>query len=172
MGIRYTHEDSFTRCCRCRRGHDRGGRLRQGGRLQRSHWCYLRHRHPQQWGWDMRARQCTHARQQRRQQLLGVPEYGSPRILLFLSEPLEQRVGVRLGDRRTLGGVNAYQKYSISWQEGSATDQINVSANSYFDTLEQIVPSAAVGAQSFTAKAYKSGVLVYNVGCQLTLGTF
>ncbi len=73
---------------------------------------------------------------------------------------------------QTLGGANAYQKYSITWQEGSATDEITVSANSYFDTMMQIVPSAAVGAQGFTAKAYKSGVLVYDLSCQLTLGTF
>jgi hypothetical protein len=71
-----------------------------------------------------------------------------------------------------LSFANAYSHYAISWQEGAFTDEITVSANPWFDTLQQIVPSAAVGAQSFTAKGYRSGVLVYNLSCQLTLGSF
>lgn len=62
--------------------------------------------------------------------------------------------------------------YAITWQEGAAQDEMTVSANPFFDTLQQIVPSSPVGAQSFTAKAYKSGVLVYDLSCQLKLGTF
>jgi hypothetical protein len=79
------------------------------------------------------------------------------------------RVPLRNDD---ISRTDAYPHYPITWQEGAATDEITVSANAYFDTIMQIVPSAAVGAQSFTAKAYKSGVLVYNLSCQLTLGTF
>lgn len=73
--------------------------------------------------------------------------------------------------QRVTGG-NAYPRTSITWQEGDVQDEITVSANSYFDTLKQIVPSSPVGAQSFTANAYLSGVLVHNLTCQLTLGTF
>jgi len=71
-----------------------------------------------------------------------------------------------------ISAANAYPHYTISWQEGAAQDQITSTNNPYFDTLKQIVPSSPVGAQSFTANAYLSGVLKYNLSCQLTLGTF
>jgi hypothetical protein len=78
---------------------------------------------------------------------------------------------------QTTGGANSFQHYSLTWQEGSATDEITVSANPYFDTIKQIVPSAPVGAQSFQASFYLSGVLRYSFNsqfnnCLLTLGTF
>lgn len=78
---------------------------------------------------------------------------------------------------QTVGGANSYQHYSLTWQEGAATDEITVSANPYFDTIKQIVPSAAVGAQTFQANFYLSGVLRYSFNgqfnnCLLTLGTF
>jgi hypothetical protein len=79
------------------------------------------------------------------------------------------RIPLRSDD---ISKANAYPHYSISWQEGSLTDEITVGTNPYFDTLMSIVPSAAVGAQSFTAQGYKSGVHVYNVSCNLTLGSF
>jgi hypothetical protein len=80
-----------------------------------------------------------------------------------------ERIPLRSDD---ISEANAYPHYSVSWQEGSATDEITVGTNPYFDTLMSIVPSAAVGAQSFTASAYKSGVHVYTLTCNLTLGSF
>ncbi len=68
--------------------------------------------------------------------------------------------------------ANAFAHYSVTWQEGALTDEITVGTNPYFDTLKSIVPSAAVGAQNFTATAYKSGVAAYNLSCNLTLGSF
>lgn len=80
-----------------------------------------------------------------------------------------QRSPLRSDD---ISQANAYAHYPITWQEGSATDEITVSTNPYFDTLMSIVPSATVGAQSFTAQGYKSGVHVYTLSCNLTLGSF
>lgn len=71
-----------------------------------------------------------------------------------------------------ISASDAYLHYTITWQEGAAQDEMTSGGNPYFDTLKEIVPSAAVGAQSFTANAYLSGVLKYNLSCQLTLGTF
>ncbi len=79
------------------------------------------------------------------------------------------RIPLRSDD---ISKTNAFPHYSITWQEGAATDEITVTTNPYFDTLMSIVPSAAVGAQNFTAQAYKSGVHVYNLSCNLTLGSF
>jgi hypothetical protein len=62
--------------------------------------------------------------------------------------------------------------YSFTWQEGPGTNAITVSSSPDFDSLIDITPSAPTGAQSFTATEVKSGVHVFGLKCNLTLGSF
>jgi hypothetical protein len=83
------------------------------------------------------------------------------------------RLSIGAGGSAILGHVaNTGPDYTLTWQEGPASDGITFSANSVWDSLKNIVPSSPTGAQTFTALAFKGGVQLYSsMTCVLSLGT-